>query len=483
LQLPLFPHEAGLSIKFLRFPQTSLGQLRAVLPIKELAAQLPQRPANSSGAPPWLDNEGKIALQFLKANEDCSDEKLLERINTNWAIQFFLGICLKDTEKIKDKDLIWKTRKYVAQQMDIKMFQKILIDKWYPNMEDTKTGLTDATCYESYIKYPTDVKLIWDCIKWLHQQLKYWCKRLKIARPKNKYSDHEKKQKIYDRLKRKPYKIRRKRIRVLLLLCDKLLTQLDSIFILLLSRMETQENYDSLKGLQELEALKKDLPFLNDKNWGRYTTIGKIYNQQRYMYDNPGESVKNRIVSLYKPYLRPIVRGKENKRVEFGAKLNTWQVSGLNFIEHLSFDAFHEGIRFKNGVTFHLQHFKQLHRAGGDKIYATNDNRSFCKKMNISTNFRPKGRPKMDPILRKQDQQVRQEIGKARATVLEGSYGNDKNHYGLRKIKARNETTEVGWIFFGMMTANAVKMVNKIKKQKRDERHQIRPAPIIEKAA
>ncbi|MEL7196459.1 MAG: transposase, partial [Bacteroidota bacterium] len=49
-------------------------------------------------------------------------------------------------------------------------------------------------------------------------------------------------------------------------------------------------------------------------------------------------------------------------------------------------------------------------------------------------------------------------ISKVRATQLEGSYGNDKNHYGLRKVKARNESTEVAWIFFAMMSANAVKI-------------------------
>ena len=52
-------------------------------------------------------------------------------------------------------------------------------------------------------------------------------------------------------------------------------------------------------------------------------------------------------------------------------------------------------------------------------------------------------------------------IGKLRATVLEGSYGNDKNHYGLQKVKARNKKTEIAWIFFGMMTANGVKVAKR----------------------
>lgn len=51
-------------------------------------------------------------------------------------------------------------------------------------------------------------------------------------------------------------------------------------------------------------------------------TIRKVYEQQKYMYDNRTHSVDNRIVSLSQPYIRPIVRGKAESPVEFGVKLN-----------------------------------------------------------------------------------------------------------------------------------------------------------------
>ena len=50
----------------------------------------------------------------------------------------------------------------------------------------------------------------------------------------------------------------------------------------------------------------------------------------------------NRIVSLSKPYIRPIVRGKETKTVEFGAKCNNILIDGISFIEKLSFNGFNE---------------------------------------------------------------------------------------------------------------------------------------------
>jgi len=104
-------------------------------------------------------------------------------------------------------------------------------------------------------------------------------------------------------------------------------------------------------------------------------------------------------------------------------------------------------------------------------IYATNKNRKFCKRFNIATCFKPKGRRTLNPLLKKQEDQARRTIGKIRSTQLEGSYGNDKNHYDLKKIKARNEKTEILWIFFGMMTANAMKIVQQ-RQKKEKENHQ-----------
>ena len=45
------------------------------------------------------------------------------------------------------------------------------------------------------------------------------------------------------------------------------------------------------------------------------------------------DSFPNRIVSVSKPYVRPIVRGKEVKKVEFGAKCNNILVDGMSFFK------------------------------------------------------------------------------------------------------------------------------------------------------
>ena len=95
-----------------------------------------------------------------------------------------------------------------------------------------------------------------------------------------------------------------------------------------------------------------------------------------------------------------------------------------------------------------------------DSIYANNANRKFCTKYGIFTSFVRKGRAAKDEPLRKV---LRSELSKERATRLEGNFGTQKQHYSLSRIKARNRKTEILWIFFGVHTANAVLMIEKIR--------------------
>ncbi|MDR0368545.1 MAG: transposase, partial [Bacteroidales bacterium] len=86
-------------------------------------------------------------------------------------------------------------------------------------------------------------------------------------------------------------------------------------------------------------------------------------------------------------------------------------------------------------------------------------NRTLCSSRNITTSFVRKGRAGKDE---EQRQQVRNILNKERSTRLEGSFGTEKQHYSLSKIKARTKLTETLWIFFGIHTANAVRMIDKM---------------------
>jgi len=194
----------------------------------------------------------------------------------------------------------------------------------------------------------------------------------------------------------------------------------------------------------------------------RRATAKKVLAQQ-HAYFHRGEKPKDRIVSMDRPYIRPIVRGKEKKPVEFGAKVNKFQVGGISFLEHLSFDAFHEGNRFQDtickaqGLTG-----TRTRLAGADAIYATNRNRKFATKYGIRTDFKRKGRAGKHE---KQRIKLAGAITKERASRLEGSFGKDKEHYHLKRIRARTKATEILWIFFGIHTGNALEIGRRMARQ------------------
>lgn len=86
-----------------------------------------------------------------------------------------------------------------------------------------------------------------------------------------------------------------------------------------------------------------DLSPLNRRDVQYLETIRMIYVQQMEMYVGRTHRVTDRIVSLHQPYVRPIVRGKEQANVDFGSKINVSLVNGYSFIDRLSWDAYNEG--------------------------------------------------------------------------------------------------------------------------------------------
>ena len=124
-------------------------------------------------------------------------------------------------------------------------------------------------------------------------------------------------------------------------------------------------------------------------------TIGKLYEQQKYMYENKTHVVEKRIVSISQPWLRPIIRGKVKTPVEFGAKLDlSIDEKGYARIETISFDAYNESTHLQEAV------IKYYERTGSypervlvDQIYRTRANRNFCKEHGIRISGPKLGRP------------------------------------------------------------------------------------------
>ena len=372
----------------------------------------------------------------LKSYTNFSDSQLIEYLNGNIHYQLFCGVQIDPLHSLTNSKIVSAIRQELAEHLDIESLQLILAEHWKPYLENLHVCMTDATCYESHLHFPTDVKLLWEGIVWLHRHLCKHCRTLHIQRPLNKYLDVSRAYLAYSKLRKRrksqPSMIKRR----LLQLLEKLLDQLKQLHSSYRDRLTLPSDYQI-----------------------RFSVM-RVLEQGKNLF--AGKKVSDRIVSIDRHYLRPIIRGKETKSVEFGAKVNNIQIDGISFIEHISFKAFNEGVRLKDCI-----HLQQLTRAGmkalaADSIYANNANRKFCTKYHISTSFKRKGRAAKDEPLRKI---LRSELGRERATRLEGSFGTQKQHYSLARIKARNRKTEMLWIFFGIHTANVVCMIEKVEKK------------------
>jgi hypothetical protein len=93
------------------------------------------------------------------------------------------------------------------------------------------------------------------------------------------------------------------------------------------------------------------------------------------------------------------------------------------------------------------------------------ENRDYCKEKGIETSFVKRGRPFSDE--KKEKDLVRRELARVRATAMEGSFGTQKEHYDLKKVKARTKLTEILYIFFGIHTANVVQLADRIEQRTR----------------
>ena len=419
------------------FLGSELGKVYQSIPWRALTRSMKIR--NSLKGPDRVFSpQGMLALMFLKSYVDCSDRRLIEHLNGNIDFQLFCGIFL-GSDRITNFKMVSDIRCQLSEKLKIKDHQKVLSEYWKPYMRQSNIMLTDATCYETSIRYPTNVKLLWESVDWSYMQMAHMCKYLKIRMPRNKYLEQREKYMNYSRKRKKSKKETTVRIRSLLYLLDKLLGLLKEI---------EHENQDRL-----------DMP---RRYYHRNKIMKTVLKQQQQIFET-GESVPDRIVSLSKSYIRPIVRGKEVKSVEFGAKVNMIQFDGINFIEHLSFNAFHEGIRLQKSVRYGRDLVGKISHVSGDDIYATNANRSWCASQNIYHAFKRKGRAGKYEDQRKVMASV---LRKERATRMEGSFGTEKEYYGLQKIKARTMKNEILWIFFGVHTANAVRIAKRLAKEK-----------------
>ena len=183
----------------------------------------------------------------------------------------------------------------------------------------------------------------------------------------------------------------------------------------------------------------------------KYWVIQHVYRQQEEMHRLKKKSCQDRIVSISQPHVRPIVRGKADRKAEFGAKLGVSLTGeGIACVDKVSWDACHEG----NDLKEQVESYKERHGyypevVLGDTIYGARENRRYLKEHGIRFGGKPLGRPKAASEANREEllegKKRRKEEYRQRIPI-EGKFGQGKNGYRLNYIRAKTAATSEAWI-------------------------------------
>jgi hypothetical protein len=286
--------------------------------------------------------------------------------------------------------------------------------------------ILDATACPQDIAYPTDLDLLSDARKKSEELIdKLYSSTL-----------HPKKPRTYRRIARKLYlKTAQKKNK-----SRKQIRKALGVQLRLLKR--------NLKSINHLLDAYPRIP-LKPNDYKYLLVINTFYEQQQEMYDSRSHRIEDRIVSIHQPHVRPIVRGKSQAKVEFGAKIHLSVIDGISFLDELSWDAFNEGSHMMEYVEKYYQRFGCYPRELlADQIYCTRANRAALKEKGIKLLAKPLGRPSAVQI----------HVSPGERNPIEGKFGQAKTAYGLNRIKARLRDTSESWIASIILVLNLVKL-------------------------
>lgn len=420
---------------------------------------------------PWEQFEKRYALLFpsnignvakplrmalgaliIQTKYGFSDKELVEQLTENPYYQYFIGLPgYQETAPFESSTLV-SFRKRISADMLMEVNECLLenVNKEKYDDDDFKPGssgssdnpinpekntnkgtlILDATCAPSNIRYPQDYSLLNEGREKLEKIIDRFCRDYSLSTPRMYRKEARKNYLSLAKAKRPSKNKIRKIIRKQLGYVKRNLGYLSNFMV---------------KGCAPTE---KEIKLIK--------TITTLYEQQNYMYEEKTHSVKNRIVSIGQPYLRPIVRGKAKNPVEFGAKFDlSIDEHGYGRIEELSFNAYNESTILQNSIERYKErtgHYPK--RILVDQIYRTRNNRSYCKLKGIRLSGPKLGRPSKDNEYNKkieyQDNVDRIEV--------ERSFSLAKRSYNLGLIKTKLKETTMTSITLSIFVMNLFKI-------------------------
>ncbi|MDP8936030.1 MAG: IS5 family transposase [Cyanobacteriota bacterium] len=414
-------------------PDNRWVKMAELIPWSEFEAEYAKNFPTEVGAPA---KSFRIALGALIIKEKLgiSDRETVEQIRENPYLQYFIGQLAYSNELAFDPSLLVHFRQRISPNLINKVNER-MVEKMRSTTpvktekkkdsdaknESPNRGklIVDATCAPADISYPTDLGLLNGARVHTEKIIDILYKPLKDQIPK--------KPRTYRNLARKDYLLIAKQRR------PSRNKKRQAI------KKQLQYIKRNLAHIEQLIDSGATLEGLNKKQYKTLLVLTEVYRQQQWLFDNNKQSISDRIVSLSQPHIRPIVRGKARKNVEFGAKLSASCFEGYVFLNRMSWDNFNESGDLKAQVeAYHSFTGYYPESVHADRIYRTRENRAWCKERGIRISGPPLGRPPANVSKEKKKQAASDERIR---NAIEGKFGQGKRRFGLNLVMAKLDNT------------------------------------------
>lgn len=368
-----------------------------------------------------------IGLEIAKRKYRFSDEDIVQQLKVDAALKIFCGFDEWEHE-IPDASSLARFRARLDDEA-LRQMEEVNVKKIIRKMprRNRYQTISDTTCVEANITYPTDNKLLAKT----HGKLVEAAERIRKSGVELVIRGKRRVRKIIRAMNLKRKKTREEIIKI----NRKLLNESRKVICLLRKHLQSVEK----------EMRKKITNTIH--------TAEKILFQQKQLIGRGIRRVKNRIVSFHETKVRPIFRGKDGKQTEFGPKVAIHVIGGaLVQTTKLSNDNFSDTEMISASLKTHRR------TTGRDPAEVSTDrgahsprNHKLLKQKNITDGIQYRG--KIPEKAKLSPPYARKRMYRQRS-IVEGKIGTFKTAYGGHRNQYRNKNAQA-WISFAFIAMNA----------------------------
>jgi hypothetical protein len=382
---------------------------------------------------PTKPSRAKVGLLILKHLNGLSDENVVDMLKRDLYAQYLCDVSLKEAQKFINSSSLTYFRKQIGPE-GVKLIEAEVLSTLKKNkiMRGRKL-VTDTTVMPVNIAYPTDINLL-DKIR--RKAVEYIGKAKDFgSKSYRTYQRTARKVVItYQKVRKHTIKSRRRVQKKLLQFSGRNIEQLNDAI-----KTAKKSSTPEVQKPKE-QFIKKAEQFLQ--------TANNILAQQKQIYQN--KKVAERIVSVHKTHIRPMVRGKYPVEVEFGPKILVNLQGDCLFLEDVQFNNVADSQLLEKSIQGYKERFgKTPTQLAADRGFWSKANRQLAEDLGIQKiAIENKGKSsylKGQPF-RERLRRLRCKI-EAKISLAKRKHGLDRCMYGI-------EHGEEIWARLGLITMN-----------------------------